>query len=131
MTLEERYDSIEGHGSLLTLFASPSAGLAPNAIGDALKKFIDQPKPYVGLIVSIEDEAYRFTSIDIGAVVMACVDHEKRRSVPCVLVDSGKRRRELERVLKITKLEWMIRILETESQARDAIQGQLDGGEAV
>ena len=109
-------------GTLLTL-SLPDAGGAmhPDAIGDRLMRFAERPKPYVAVLVHLSGRDYLFSSLDLTGFVMAGIDQENRRLLPCAVVAVGRAEEHLRQLLKICQLDRLDHLIVAPSET-DALQ---------
>ncbi len=111
-------------GTLFTFSLPDTPGLArPDAIGESLMKFAERPKPYRALLVDLKGQPYLFSSGDLTGLVMAGVDQQNRRFVPCAVVAVGRAEEHLRDLLKVTRLDRLdyLIVAPSESDALDAI----------
>ena len=93
-------------GTLFTFSLPESPRRArPDAIGDALLKFAEIPKPYEALLVDLKGQEYLFSSGDVTGLVLAGVDQQNGRFVPCAVVAVGQAEEQLRELLKVTQLD--------------------------
>ena len=111
-------------GTLFTLSLPDAPGRArPDAIGEILMKFAERPKPYRAVLVDLKGQEYLFSSGDLTGLVMAGVDQQNRRFVPCAVVAVGRAEEHLRDLMKVTRLDRLdyLIVAPSESDALDAI----------
>jgi hypothetical protein len=111
-------------GTLFTFSLPDTPGPAPpDAIGASLMKFAERPKPYRAVLVDLRGQPYLFSSGDLTGLVMAGVDQENRRFVPCAVVAAGRAEEHLRDLLKVTRLDRLdyLIVALSESDALEAI----------
>jgi hypothetical protein len=111
-------------GSLFTFALPDTLGPArPDAIGESLMRFAERPKPYRAVLVDLKGQPYLLSSGDLTGLVMAGVDQENRRFVPCAVVAVGRAEEHLRELLKVTRLDRLdyLIVAPSESDALEAI----------
>jgi hypothetical protein len=111
-------------GTLLTLSLPETPGTArPDALGERLMEFAEAPKPYRAVLVDLKGQEYLFSSGDLTGLVMAGVDQQKRRFLPCAVVAVGRAADHLRELLKLTRLDRLdyLIVVPSESEALEAI----------
>jgi hypothetical protein len=111
-------------GTLFTLSLPDTPRPAhPDAIGDVLMKFAERPKPYRALLVDLKGQQYLFSSGDLTGLVMAGVDQQNGRFVPCAVVAVGRAEGHLRDLLKVTRLDRLdnVIVVASESDGLEAI----------
>jgi hypothetical protein len=111
-------------GTLFTFSLPDSPRPArPDAFGESLMKFAERPKPYRAILVDLKGQPYLFSSGDLTGLVMAGVDQENRRFVPCGVVAVGRAEEHLRDLLKVTRLDRLdyLVVAPSESDALEAI----------
>jgi len=111
-------------GTLFTFSLPDTPGSArPDAIGESLMRFAERPKPYRAVLVDLKGQPYLFSSGDLTGLVMAGVDQENRRFVPCAVVAVGRAEEHLRELLKVTRLDRLdyLIVALSDSDALDAI----------
>jgi hypothetical protein len=105
-------------GTLFT-FSLPDSPrrVLPDAIGDTLIRFAERPKPYRALLVDLKGQEYLFSSGDLTGLVMAGVDPQDRRFIPCAVVAAGHAEEHLRELLKITRLDRLDYLIVAPSEA--------------
>jgi len=111
-------------GAMFT-FSLPDAPrpARPDAIGEILMKFAERPKPYRAVLVDLKGQPYLFSSGDLTGLVMAGVDQQNGRFVPCAVVAVGRAEEHLRELLKVTRLDRLdyLTVAPSESDALEAI----------
>jgi hypothetical protein len=112
-------------GTLFTFSLADTAGLArPDAFGEILMKFAERPKPYRAVLVDLKGQQYLFSSGDLTGLVMAGVDQQNRRFVPCAVVVAGRAEEHLRELLRVTRLDRLDYLIVAPSET-DALEGIL------
>ncbi len=110
-------------GTVFTLSLPDTPGTArPGAI-ESLVRFAELPKPYQSVLVDLKEQDYLLSSGDLTGLVMAGVDPQNRRFLPCAVVAVGRAEdhlRELLRVTRLDRLDYLI-VAPSESDAVEAI----------
>ena len=101
-TFVEHVIELPPHGRLLVLTAPERPG--PDAIWEKLSGYCDGGMPYVGIIVDCGDQAYRFSSADLGGVASAIAAWARGWVAPCAVVANGSGSKDLQHLLQITTL---------------------------
>jgi len=112
-------------GTLFTLSLPDTAGaMRPDAIGQSLIRFAERPKPYMAVLVHLRGQPYFFSSGDLAGLVMAGIDQQNRRLLPCAVVAAGPAEEHLRRLLKICQLDQLDHLIvaPSESDAMQAIE---------
>jgi len=119
--VEERRD-IPSVGTLFTLSLRDTAGaVRPDAIGDSLMRFAERPKPYVAVLVDLRGQPYLFSSGDLTGLVMAGLDAQNRRLLPCAVVAIGRAEEHLRELLRVCQLDQLDHLIVAPSES-DALQ---------
>ncbi len=123
-TVVEGRREIPSLGAMFT-FSLPEARapVRPDAIGEILMGFAEAPKPYRALLVDLKGQEYLFSSGDLTGLVMAGVDQQNRRFLPCAVVAVGRAEDHLRELLKVTRLDRLdyLIVAPSETDALDAI----------
>jgi hypothetical protein len=101
-----------------------AGAIGPDAVGRSLMQFAERPKPYMAVLVDLKGQEYLFSSGDLTGLVMAGLDAENRRFLPCAVVATGRAEehlRELLRICKLDRLEYLV-VAPSESDAIQAIE---------
>ncbi len=105
-------------GTLFTFSLADVPGSArPDAFGESLMRFAERPKPYRAVLVDLKGQPYLFSSGDLTGLVMAGVDQQNRRFVPCAVVAVGRAEEHLRELLKVTRLDRLDYLIVAPSQS--------------
>ena len=120
---------VPGHGALLKVAPEKAnARLRSNAIHEVLVRFMEQLKPYVGLVIDLRGTEYSVSSADLATLMFAMMDHESNCFIPCsVLLDKTQAQR-FQAMLDLTKLGFPeLRIADSMDLAVRHATGSVDG----
>jgi hypothetical protein len=103
--LTEELIEVAGRGSVMKLAPAEGKGrVRSDAIHQALFRFMQQPKPYAGLIIDLRGTKYSVSSADLATLMFAMMDHDEKRLLPCcVLLDDAQAQR-FRQMLEVTEL---------------------------
>lgn len=109
-------------GTLFTVSLPDTGGaIRPDAIGESLMRFAERPKPYMAVLVHLGGQQYLFSSGDLTGLVMAGMDQQNHRLLPCAVVAVGRAEEHLRQLLKICQLDQLDHLIVAPSES-DAIQ---------
>lgn len=125
--LDESLVRLDPHGSLLRLTSKERTRLHNDAISARLFRFMEQPKPFVAILIDLRGVSYTFSSADVATVVMSMRDDQRRRLLPCAIVATEKTAKHLRKVLELTQLVELeqLAIVESDEQALSHIHEHL------
>ena len=121
-SLVEGRRDIPSVGRLFTLSLPDTTGaLRPDVVGDSLMRFAERPKPYTAVLVDLRGQQYLFSSGDLTGLVMAGIDAQNHRLLPCAVVAVGRAKEHLRELLKVCQLDQLDHLIVAPSE-NDAVQ---------
>lgn len=86
-SLEPGLIEMRPHGHILVLSApKETLGIKPNSLIELLMRFVDEEKPYVGMIIDIGETEYSPSEADMDVLAKALEDTVRNRTTPCVII---------------------------------------------
>ena len=127
MDFDEQYFEIQPHGRLLVLTLPEGKSLTSEwPITDHLRPFFNMPKPFVGLIVDVGNNAFTFDAGDLTALVSTVSKRGKAETSPCIVVIHGEHAKRLRWMLDVTKLSPLVKIADSFESAIAMVRATLD-----
>ena len=75
---------VPGHGAVLKVVPGEAdARLQSDSIHEVLFRFMEQRKPYVGLVIDLRGTKYAVSAADLATLTYAMMDHERQCLIPC------------------------------------------------
>jgi len=111
-------------GTVFTFSLPDTPGTTrPDAIGESLVRFAELPKPYRAVLVDLKGQEYLLSSGDLTGLVVAGVDQQNRRFLPCAVVAVSRAEDHLRQLLRVTRLDRLdyLIVAPSESDAVEAI----------
>lgn len=127
--LREYYEDLSPHGQILVL-GLPEDAVKPaaDAISRRLSKFVEQPTPFVAILIDLGGTHYLLSSADLGSIVCTMAPWVRGWVAPCAIVMAGPAAHELQKLLEITKLNGFdeLRVVDTRESGLTHIRAHLE-----
>jgi len=124
---EESLVRLDPHGRLLRLTPKERTRLQNDAISAKLFRYMEQPKPFVAILIDLQGVSYACSSGDLTTVVMSMRDDQGRQLLPCAIIATENTAKHLRKVLELTQLVELeqLAVVESDDQAMSHIREYL------